>query len=97
MTISQSPPTQPARQSTPSAARPDVDARSSLVGRPFVMQRSPGTGTVAGMALHPFELLYLLVLAIVPAFVLYFVIRLAVRHGVMDANRRLGPGQDSSI
>ncbi|MEO6018677.1 MAG: hypothetical protein ABIP45_00320 [Knoellia sp.] len=49
------------------------------------------------MALHPLELLSLLVLMIVPALVLYFVIRLAVRHGVMDANRRLGPGQDSSI
>ena len=41
------------------------------------------------MALNPLELIYLLVLIIVPALVLYFVIRLGVRHGVMDANRRL--------
>jgi len=44
------------------------------------------------MAPHPLELLYLLVLLVVPTLILYGVIRLAVRHGVMDANRRHGPG-----
>ena len=55
------------------------------------------TGTVVGMAPHPLELLYLLVLLVVPALILYCVIRLAVRHGVMDANRRLGRGRDSAV
>ena len=49
------------------------------------------------MALNPLELIYLLVLIIVPALVLYFVIRLGVRHGVMDANRRLRSGPESSV
>lgn len=35
------------------------------------------------------ELLILSVLWVVPVLVLYFVIRLAVRHGVIDAHQRL--------
>lgn len=35
------------------------------------------------------DVLLYLALWIVPVFVGYFVIRLAVRHGVMDAHRRL--------
>jgi hypothetical protein len=37
---------------------------------------------------HPFELLILLLWLAVP-FAVYWLIRLAVRHGVMDAHRRL--------
>ena len=55
------------------------------------------TGTVVGMAPHPLELLYLLVLLVVPALILYFVIRLAVGHGVVDANRGLGRGRDAAV
>lgn len=33
------------------------------------------------MALNPLELIYLLILIIVPALVLYFVVRLGVRQG----------------
>lgn len=41
------------------------------------------------------ELLILSVLWVIPVLVLYFVIRLAVRHGVIDAHQRLprGPQQ----
>jgi len=67
------------------------------LGALFVRQGSPVTGTVAGMAPHHLELLYLLVLLIVQTLIPYFVIRLAVGHGVVDANRRLGPGRDSSV
>lgn len=49
------------------------------------------------MALNPLELIYLLILINVPALVLYFVVRLGVRHGVMDANRRLRSEPESSV
>ena len=67
-----------------------------VVGRrKLSSDRRSDPGTVAGMALNPLETLDLLVLVIVPAWILYFVIRLAVRHGATKANRRLGPGQHS--
>ena len=46
------------------------------------------------MAINPLELLLLVLTFAVPAAVAYFVIRLAVRHGVMDADRRRGPGRE---
>jgi hypothetical protein len=41
------------------------------------------------MGVGPYELLLLsLLLGVVPIILLYWVVRLAVRHGVMDADRR---------
>lgn len=41
------------------------------------------------------DILFLLVVYVVPVLVAYVVIRLAVRHGVMDAHRRLPGGGPS--
>ncbi len=47
-------------------------------------------------AINPLELLLLVLTFAVPAAVAYLVIRLAVRHGVMDADRRRGRRPDPS-
>jgi len=39
------------------------------------------------------EIMLLLLISVVPLLVGYVVIRLAVRHGVMDAHRRLPPDE----
>ena len=49
------------------------------------------------MSFDPFDLLALLVIWTVPLVVGYFVIRLAVRHGVMDAHRRLPSREDPPV
>lgn len=49
------------------------------------------------VSLNPFDLLAILFLWTVPVLVGYLVIRLAVRHGVMDAHRRLPPDQDPKV
>lgn len=49
------------------------------------------------VSLNPFDLLALLFIWTVPVLVGYLVIRLAVRHGVMDAHRRLPPDQDPIV
>lgn len=49
---------------------------------------------MAVMSLHPAELFALLVMGAVPAAVAYVVVRLAVRHGVIDAHRRMRADQD---
>ena len=49
------------------------------------------------MSFDPFDLLALLAIWVVPLVVGYFVIRLAVRHGVMDAHRRLPPREDPPV
>jgi hypothetical protein len=48
------------------------------------------------MGINPLELLLLALTFAIPVAVGYVVIRLAVRHGVMDADRRRGPGPDPS-
>jgi hypothetical protein len=49
------------------------------------------------VSLNPFDLLAFLAIWIVPLVVGYLVIRLAVRHGVMDAHRRLPPREDPRV
>lgn len=49
------------------------------------------------VSLNPVDLLAFLFVWTVPVLVGYFVIRLAVRHGVMDAHRRLPPDQDPKV
>lgn len=48
------------------------------------------------MSVNPLELLVLLVLVTVPLAAGYVVVRLAVRHGVMDAHRRMRTDQGPS-
>jgi hypothetical protein len=49
------------------------------------------------VSLDPFDLLTFLAIWLVPLVIGYFVIRLAVRHGVMDAHRRLPPREDPPV
>jgi hypothetical protein len=48
------------------------------------------------MAINPLELLLLVLVIAVPVAVGYLVIRVGVRHGVMDADRRRGRRPDPS-
>jgi hypothetical protein len=48
------------------------------------------------MSINPLELLLLVLMFAVPLVVGYLVIRLAVRHGVMDADRRRDQRPDAS-
>lgn len=72
---------------TESASHPESCRSGSLAARIY--------GHV--VSLNPLELLLPLLLYTVPLLAGYFVIRLAVRHGVMDAHRRLPPDQSPPI
>ncbi len=71
------------------------------VGAPRPLREIPPERAVAGygasmMAINPLELLLLVLVIAVPVAVGYLVIRVGVRHGVMDADRRRGRRPDPS-
>ena len=64
---------------------------------PVPRTRHTSDGYGHEVSFDPFDLLALLVIWTVPLVVGYFVIRLAVRHGVMDAHRRLPSREDPPV